>query len=215
MVSRPSDPILKWFRDMMKDRGLNTAALANSTNMPKADVRKALSGQSDMTLDQLIQFSEALGLTQEELGAMDLPITPSPDATTALPDPSAVHIDPWGNQPAQLFQVAFALGCDFYFLTDPSKLADSGIPSSVLTRYQDKPLPIKLDAAYHSYNKPIYSDEGIQLTLSFDNLYVCSFTWSSILQVVFFPGLPNETVDRDPDDAPPSSEKHPHLRLVT
>ena len=71
-VPRPSDPILKWFRDMMNERGINVASLANSTNLPKADVRKALSGQSDMTLDQLIQFSEALGLSQEELVALDL-----------------------------------------------------------------------------------------------------------------------------------------------
>ena len=71
-MSRPSDPILKWFRDMMNERGMNIASLAKSLGQPKGVIRKVLSGQSDMTLDQLIQFSEALGLSQEDLAAVDL-----------------------------------------------------------------------------------------------------------------------------------------------
>jgi plasmid maintenance system antidote protein VapI len=205
---------------MLVDKGINTSVLAKSTNLPKAEIRNALSGKADMTLDQLISFSEALGLSQEDLVAVQLPAAPSlasdnddDDETESEPSKSAVRIDPWGNQPEQLFQVAFALGCDFYFLTDTSLLIDSGVPSSVLERYPDKPLPIKLDAAYHSYNKPIYEESGVRLTLSFDNLYDCFFPWASIVQVVFFPIVPEEIVEEPKGDT--ISAKHPHLRLVT
>jgi hypothetical protein len=217
-LSRPSDPILRWFRKILKERDVNIAMLAKKIHIPRARVRGILSGKEDMSLDQLIQFSEALGLSQEDLAAADLP-TPATlelgNGDTTTPEHSVVHINPWANQPEQLFRVAFALGCNFFFLTRTELLRDSGIPPSVLERYADKPLPIKLDAAYHAHNKPQYREDGIHLTLSFDTLYECSFPWSSIIQIVFFPAtMNNDDVNDSPDDASKLT-KHPYLRLVT
>jgi hypothetical protein len=126
----------------------------------------------------------------------------------------AAAVDPFGNHPRQLIEIAFGLGCDFLFLARASDLADSGVPEAVLRRYDNREIPIKLDAAYHQYNKPIYTDETLTLTLSFDALYECTFPWASIRQVIFFP-VPPEAPAKKPEPPPENvGPKKPFLRLV-
>jgi hypothetical protein len=216
-LSRPSEPILQWFRKILKDKDLNVASLAKECDLPRQQVRKALSGKEPMTLDQLILFSDALGLSQEDLAISNLPSPAALDMaiTEAAAPLDGPQVDPWGNQPEQLFRIAFSLGCNFFFLTRPEQLADSGVPSSILDRYTDTPLPIKLDAAYHAHNNPRYEKAGVTLTLSFDALYDCFFPWSSIIQVVFFPATPSEDDHDEPSQEEPKPKGPPHLRLVT
>ena len=79
-------------------------------------------------------------------------------------------------------------------------------------------MPIKLDAAYHKYNQPLYDATAITLTLSFDALYECRFPWSAIKQVIFYP-LYEAPEDSEEDNPPAPDEPSPsggsHLRLVT
>lgn len=123
-------------------------------------------------------------------------------------------LDPLGNQPSQLFQVAFTLGVDFLFLASADALANSGVPKSVLSKYIGRDLPIKLDAAYHPYNNPRYDESSITLTLSFDVLHECTFPWTSIRQVVFFPAAPSPVEDEPEEEEPPQKPGKPFLRLV-
>lgn len=194
------------------------ANLAKQCELPRPQVRKILSGKEAMTLDQLILFSDALGLSQEDLALSNLPSPASMDLAS-LQTPQQLEggpqVDPWGNQPEQLFRVAFSLGCNFFFLTRTELLVDSGVPESVLERYTDNPLPIKLDAAYHTHNKPRYEKTGVRLTLSFDTLYECFFPWPSIIQVVFFPATPSDEEHDEPSKEKPKPKGPPHLRLVT
>ena len=115
-----------------------------------------------------------------------------------------------------MFRTAFALGCDFFFLAEAAQLEDSGVPGHVLKQYDGQELPIKLDAAYHSYNEPRYHSESITLTLSFDQLYECTFPYSSVKRFVLFP-VPFEapTQPEPPPEEPEDRSSVPHLRLVT
>ena len=126
----------------------------------------------------------------------------------------AAAVDPFGNQPRQLIEIAFGLGCDFLFLARITDLGSSGIPEAVLRRYENREIPIKLDAAYHSYNKPIYTDETLTLTLSFDSLYDCTFPWASIRQVIFSPVTPEAPAKKPEPPKDTTSPKKPFLRLV-
>ena len=215
-MTRRSQPLLEMLRSLIADRGLNTAALAQASDLDRARLRRVLSGSEDMTVEELLAITEALQLSPEELGLADVP---SPEAAARGPvrvveddeDEDELGIDPWGNHPEQLFRVGFALGCDFFFLANADALQDSGVPQSVLSQYEGRDLPIKLDAAYHKYNQPRYGDDEVTLTLSFDALYDCTFPWEAIRQVIFFPAPP------DPAEAPdePDEDERPTLRLVT
>lgn len=221
-MSRPSEPLLAWLRELLKSRGLNTANLAQTAGLERSRVRKILGGSEAMTVDELMQISDALDLDPNDLAQGQLPEPVEkevPSAGPALasvveepPEDTGPEVDPFGNQPEQLFKVAFGLGCTFYFLTDTAQLDGSGVPKNVLDQYRGGQLPIKLEAAYHQYNEPRYSDEGITLTLSFDALYECFFPWSCVQQFVLFPDPPEPA--SDPTDEEPS-EGVPHLRLVT
>lgn len=225
-MARPSEPLLGWLREMLKTKGLNTAHVADASGISRSRVRRILSGTDDMTVDELMMLSDALQLDPADLTSHQLPTGPAPlgeagvqplaEAADTSGEPAGPVVDPWGNQPRQLFEIAFALGCDFFFLVDTRELDGSGVPASVLEKYAGRELPIKLDAAYHQYNDPRYSPTGITLTLSFDALYECTFHWSCIRQFVLFPLAPDPTQDVDPpseDDGPPTGV--PHLRLVT
>ena len=226
-MTRPSAPLLDWLRDMLKQKGLNTAHLADASGLSRGRVRKILAGTEDMTVDELMMLSDSLQLDPSDLSAAtmaQLPTTPEGDASDIAPvhgaeaapaEPELPAVDPWGNQPEQLFKIAFALGCDFFFLADTGALADSGVPDSVVDQYRGRELPIKLDAAYHKYNDPQYLDDAIQLTLSFDKLYDCTFKWSAIRQLVLFPIAPDETSEGDDPDPDSTGNGVPHLRLVT
>src|SRR5687768_9509365 len=121
-MSRPSEPMLDWLRQLVSGRGLNPAQLAARTGLPKARVRKILIGAERMLVDELAQITNALEVRPSDLGLAaqadaeaEAPVEDAdPDALPAPTDPT---VDPWGNQPEQLFKVGFALGCDFFFLT--------------------------------------------------------------------------------------------------
>lgn len=208
-MPRTSDPVLSWLRTLIEKRGMNTAEVAQKAKLPRARVRKILTGTEPMWVDELLQISTALEVSPSDMGL--------PEGTPeALPesDPEAlphvalpVKVDAWGNHPEQLFQVAFGLGCDFYFAAEVAQLADSGVPQNVRDQYRDGNLGIRLDAMFHKANAPRYEPEAITLTLSFDQLYDCRFPWTSIQQIVFFPLRPEPPVQEEP--------KKPHLRLVT
>jgi hypothetical protein len=181
-----------------------------------------------MRVDELMKLSEALEISPADMGL--------PDGAGELPngedvvaegldsvpqgngedDDEPLGLDPFGNHPEQMFRAAFALGCDFFFLSEASDLADSGVPGHVLKQYEGQELPIKLDAAYHSYNEPRYGTDSIRLTLSFDQLYECTFPYSSIKRFVLFPVPPEvSTAPEPPTEEPEARSAVPHLRLVT
>ena len=220
-MSRPSEPLLSWLRELIRKRGLNTAAVADRAKLPRARVRQLLAGTEPMLVDELMRLSEALSIAPSDMGLPDpgedgpvgppLPLPPEP------PDP----FDAFGNHPEQIFRMAFGLGIDFFFLCDAAELGDSGVPGHVLNQYKGRELPIKLDAAYHSYNDPRYSPLGLTLTLSFDQLYECTFPWKAVKQFILFPLAPVAPAEPDPeggdddsDEDEPPSKGVPHLRLV-
>ncbi len=229
-MARPSDALLAWLRDLIKERGLNTAAVAERAGLPRGRVRKLLAGSEPMLVDELMRLSEALEISPADMGLPDGAgqlldgEDVVADGLTAAPtggggggeEEEPLGLDPFGNHPEQMFRAAFALGCDFFFLADVSELEDSGVPGHVLAQYEGQELPIKLDAAYHSYNEPRYHDDRIHLTLSFDQLYECTFPYASIKRFVLFPVPPEVVVPPDPPaDDVEELPFVPHLRLVT
>lgn len=226
MADRPSDQLLSWLRELIQRKGLNTAAVAERAGLPRARVRKLLAGAEPMLVDELMQLSGALDISPGDMGLAQLgDVDPDAEAAStddeapqalAAAEPDLPRVDPFGNHPEQMFRVAFGLGVDFFFLTDPEQLADSGVPEPVLAQYANGELPIKLDAAYHSYNNPRYTEHAITLTLSFDQLYECTFPWSAVKQFILFPAEPVQPEEPE-RDTPPVDEAQgiPHLRLVT
>lgn len=210
-MSDTSEPLLRMLRDLMKRRGLNTAALAEAADLDRSRLRRILADREPMTVDELLRVGQALKVSPGDLGL------PSPEdfGEAAEPPPvprdddADIGLDPWGNHPAQLFRVGFELGCDFLFVARAEELGESGVPRHVLEQFADRDLPIKLDAAYHRYNEPRYGPRCITLTLSFDALYDCTFPWTAIKQVIFFPATPS--VDEEGDE---TSDEGPVLRLV-
>ncbi|MEZ4318271.1 MAG: helix-turn-helix transcriptional regulator [Myxococcota bacterium] len=219
-MPRPSAPLLSWLRDMLKQKGINTAHVADASGLPRARVRKILAGTEDMTVDELMLLSGTLELDPSDLSPQAIAEAEAAaklkaDAEPPVPD-EVPRVDPWGNQPEQLFKTAFEFGCDFIFLVDTARIGASGVPEAVLRQYQGRDLPIRLDAAYHKYNDPKYDADGITLTLSFDKLYDCHFQWAAVRQVAFFPHPPDPV--GDDEDTGSSDEPEPgvpFLRLVT
>lgn len=209
-MTAPSGPLLDWLRKVLQQRGMNSAQLATMVNLPRGRVRKILVGAEPMLVDELLQITQALEVTPQDLGAAQDASEPSPPEVDTGATRSEPRVDPWGNQPRQLIQIGFALGCDFGFVVDTRQVEGSGLPRTVLEQYQGNPMRIQLDAAYHRYNDPSYNDDGLTLTLSFDALYVCTFPWSAIRQVLFTPVAPEA-----PAQEPPEPAGRPHLRLVT
>lgn len=218
-MSKPSEPLLTWLRDIIGKKKLNSAGIADLTKIPKSRVRKILVGSEPMTVDELLQLCEALHVTPADMGLGEQHV---PKATPELGTTSnSWHLDPLGNHPRQLFQMGFALGCDFLFLADTTQLEDSQIPDKIRAQHAGRNMAIRLDAAYHQYNEPEYYEEGIQITLSFDSLYRCRFPWESIKQFVYYPepaqelqkpaSVPEES---PPEEDPPSPPKASHLRLL-
>lgn len=205
-----SAALLEWLRKTIADRGLAVGSLAKKSGLERRRLRRVLGGSADMTVDELLTLTEALEVTPAEMGLAD--DLGEIEPTKQQPRARGIEVDPWGNHVQQLFEVAFGLGCDFFFLAKTAELAESGLPQPVLAQYEDRDLPIRLDAGYHKYNNPRYAADGVTLTLSFDALYDCKIPWTAIHQVVFFPAIhePN-----DEDVADPSTTPRPALRLVT
>ena len=198
MSKRPSEPILSWLRDTLKQKNLNVAALAEKSGAKRSEVKRVLAGREPLTVDQLMSWTKALELSLEELVAMpeDLPEPAEP----APVDDSRYLIDPFGVAGEQAIRLGFAMGCDFTFLALTEQLADSGVPASVLgdPRFASM-LPIRLEAAYHSYNAPIYEARTLSLTLSFDTIRTCVFPWSAIVEVRYHVDAP-EPSEPEPED---------------
>jgi hypothetical protein len=217
-VSNPSEPLLAWLRDIIGKKKLNSAGVADLAKIPKARVRKILVGSESMTVDELLRLCEVLHVTPADMGIGEQAVPKkTPEVGTTA---STWHLDSFGNHPKQLFQMGFALGCDFLFLADTQKLEDSQIPEKVRAQHAGRNMAIRLDAAYHQYNEPEYYDEGIQITLSFDALYRCRFPWDCISQFVFYPdpSVGDEKPPPEPEKEPtPEEEVNPkvsHLRLL-
>lgn len=224
-MARPSDPLLRWLRGLLAERKLSAPALAEKASLERNRVRQILAGHDAMTVDELLQISKALSLSPTDFGLAGVPdgLAEVPDGPKLaevdepdVPEPpqDSVVVDPLGNHTRALFEMAFALQCDFLILVETAQLDGSGVPVDVLRRYKDRELPIKLDAAYHAYNAPRYEDTAVTLTLSFDALYECRFPWTSVKQVVFYPAPPPPPKE-EPAPPPAAAKKgKPFLRLV-
>ena len=59
MADSPSEALLSWLRDLIKRKGLNTAAVAERAHLPRARVRKLLAGtEPDSWLEDNDKFEE-------------------------------------------------------------------------------------------------------------------------------------------------------------
>lgn len=206
-MGRPSDSLLRWLRAQMDARKENTSSLAQKLNKSKSDLRRMLTGEDPLTVDDLIVISEALGITSElaQGGVGAIPEVPE--------DPEDRLESHWENQPRMLFKLAFDYGFDFMFFAASDECADWGGPERVRTQYAGKDIPLQLDAAYHKHMNLRMDDEGVQVRLSFnDGLFDCFFRWNVIRKVMFQP-FPPKPVEKKPEP-PPKPARGSHLRLV-
>src|SRR5262245_61398176 len=67
-MARPSDPMLKWLRNLVDERGLNTASLAQKARIPRARLRKIRTGTEPMLVDELMSLSGALEISPKDMG---------------------------------------------------------------------------------------------------------------------------------------------------
>ena len=237
MSARPSEPLLAMLRQVAKNRGLNTAALAAAIKVDRAALKQILAGREPLTVDQLIGLAQVLELSPTELGAVNLPdpgeVAPAsepgpgpaparggamlamvgrPGAEGAQADPIGAAADPDGNHAEQIIRLGLALGCDIHLVLVADQVQDSGVPRTVLSQFKDR-LPIRLDAAFHRHHDLRFLAEGVCMTLSFDALYTCQFPWTSILQVTLFP-LPPSPPEPEEEAEEPAAPRRGHLRLV-
>lgn len=127
----------------------------------------------------------------------------------SLDDPSPTEPDAFGNLVEQVVRMGFDLSVTFLFWVHVDQLDDSGVPEHVLDANREQgELLIRLDAAFHRHNQPVFGEDGLTLTLSFDKLYDCTFPWSAIHKVIF-------DLEEDQGDGPSDPKGRPKLRLVT
>jgi hypothetical protein len=144
------------------------------------------------------------------------PIPLRPVQTVPTPTGDApLEPDALGNLPKQVLQLGFALGIDLFMILDARQLRGSNVPQAVLSRFPET-LPIRLEARYHSHNRPRYLDDCFECVLSFDALYTCTFPWSAFREVRFL--LPEEaprpSVPPERTDPEPPTSGGPRLRVV-
>jgi hypothetical protein len=237
-------------RTWVRKRGLTTAQLAERTGLERARVKQVLSGSVPMDVDEFLLLTQALDVGPDELGMAGV-TSPARDAsaerpagprlvvastgTTGAERPGGVvplqtppmaglaeAPDALGNLPRQVLQLGFALGIDLFVLLDVRQLAGSNVPPAVLQRFPDT-LPIKLEARYHAHNRPRYRDDTLEIVLSFDALYTCTFPWTAFREVRFL--LPEEPLrvapptsgpetPAPPEPDPPRPGGGPFLRVV-
>lgn len=207
-MSRPSEPLLRMIREVLRARGENTAGLAKQLGKTRADVRKLLSGEEPLTVDDLFRVSELLQLSPEDLGLSPVSL---PEGVPVLAEATEAPTDEgeWKVQAEVLLRTGFDHGIDMLLLLDTAALAEWGGPDSVISSYKGKELPVGLDAAYHRYMEPRFDADGVTLKLSFDTLYDCSLPWASIQRVIFNPLPPPER-----KEPAPKKTGAPFLRLV-
>jgi transcriptional regulator with XRE-family HTH domain len=204
--------VLTWLRAALQKRDLNVAAFAEKVGEKRSVVRKVLSGKEPLTVDQLMSWTQVLEIALEDLVQVPEGV-PTVEGLEVAPVDDSVAISPYGLHAEQSIRMAFAMGVDFAFVADTSQLDNSGVPQTVLARFPERIL-IKLDAAYHKYNSPIYDDYGITVTLSFDSIYTCSFPWSSVVQVTVYCEPPDPTDPPGDEPEPEAETSRPTLRLV-
>ncbi len=201
-TTRPSEPLLAFLREAIRRKGLNTADLANRLSMDRIKLKHRLSGQEELTVDELISLSKALELTAAEMGLAGAD-------TEVEPPPPAPGPDPYGNLPRQIVEQGIALGVDLYFVLDTNELGGSSIPREVLKANPEQ-LRLRMEARWYAQNKFQFLEEELSVTLSFDRLYPCAIPWSAFRTVTFI--LPAEP------PAPPKLESikpaAPFLRVV-
>jgi hypothetical protein len=203
----------------MTKQNLNTAALAQKVGFERKKLKRILTGQSDLVVRDFMHISMALSLDADliEEHMQNFPKEKIQEASTkeekntiVLTQIGAKDTGKWDplpleNHSKQLISYGFALGCNMLLLCDTKKLQHSSIPKEVLAQFEPR-IPVQLDATYHPYNKPQYFDDGLEIKLSFDDLYTCFLPWDSIEQVIFRPSL-----DEESEESPPEP---PKLRLL-
>ena len=220
-MSRPSDPLLGFLRDVIRRKSLTTQALSEKTGIDRSILKRRLSGTDAMTVDDLVLLSNALELGPDEL---QFPAAPGPFLAPSVPasglavthgaeavgDDDDDGPDPAGSLPKQVVRLAFALGIDVMLMFDSTQLGESGIPGSVLSRFKEL-MPIRLEAKFHRHNKPVFGDTEFQCVLSFDRLYTCNFPRTSFRQVHFILPVEEPVV---PEPEPPKPAGKPFLRVI-
>lgn len=216
MAERPSAPVLRLLREVARKKGFNTSALAAAANIDRARLKHVLGGAEPLTVDELLQLSQALELEVADLASV-------PEETQEAPGPRVLEargpgaeeplvLDPYGNHAEQILKLGFGLGCDLHVVLSTAELAESGVPRHVLARFPEK-IPLRFDGIYHRAIDPRFLPDGVQLNLSFDTLYTCVAPWRSFVQVTLFPLPPAEAAEPPPPPAP-SGPRRGHLRLV-
>lgn len=218
-MAAPSAPLLDLLRSAARKKGWNTATLARQAGIDRGRLKQVLAGREPLTVDELIQLSEAMSLTPDDLGILSPSpqptptpaVTPMSAAMVAPPDDPEPFPDPFGVHAEQILKVGFALGVDIYFTLDVAQLEQSGVPRAVLSQFP-KAFPIRLEAMYHRHNAPEYFEDGFQVRLSFDAVYTCLFPWAAFQQITLFPMAPEPEPELEPEPEP--TRRGGHLRLV-
>lgn len=231
MSQRPSEPLLTFLRESIRQKNLTTAELAAKLNLDRQELKRRLAGVAPLTVDDLIQLADALGINpaqlagvsaedaEEEAPKQNRPRLSVVSANAPADDEEDVAAgwvpDPLGNLSLQTLRLGFALGLDMFLVFDAKFLEESGVPKSVLQRFPEK-LPIQLDARYHKHNRPQFQEDGFECRLSFDAVYTCFFPWSAFRQISF--NMPAEDAVPKPTPEPSKPEPPkggpPFLRVV-
>ncbi len=242
MSEKPSELLLQLLRDAAETKNLNTLAVAEAANLDAERVHQVMGGHEPITVDEFVALAYALDLGLEELGVPaglvgagpsiaddDEEPEPEPEpkgprlavaTEDSLPSDDlgmavADAADSYGNQPAQIFRLGFALGCDIFFIANSKRLGDSGLPEHILERFP-KEMPIRLPGAYHQHMSPLYLADCFSVVLSFGTLYTCRIPWDAFKQVTLFPLAPAPPEEPTTPEEPEEDEKprRGHLRLV-
>lgn len=225
-MGSPSEPLLERLRHAIDARGLNAASVAARAGLERERLRRVLAGHEPITVDELIGVAQALDLSPDDLG-LTMPMGTVSDLDYEPPEPDDPFLggpgdeivvedvlDPYGNHVRQLFEVGFALGCDFFFFAEAAELQGSGVPAHVLEQHAGAQIPLRLDAAYHADHEPRLEAAGIRLRMGFDALYDCFFPWTAIKRLMFLPATPVLDEEEEEPPAEPKDTGVPFLRLV-
>ncbi len=214
-MSAPSEPLLSWLRELLDKRGMTISVVAGKTGLDRKRVKKILAGSEPMMVDELLTITNLLEVSPTDLGlAPAAEAAPAPAPPKPLPPGVVGFDDVSAEQAAMLVECGFLLGCTFMVLIDTGSLgADSGLPEATLAQYSDTPLPIKFEHEYQKYNEPDFFPDSVQVTLSFDALYRCTFPWNSVQRMLFWP-KPIEAPPQPEETPTPAKPGAPFLKLV-
>src|SRR5690606_3916405 len=93
-MSAPSGPLLEWLRKLIQQRGMNSAQLATTVNLPRGRVRKILTGAEPMLVDELLVLTQALEVKPQDVGLAEG--AGAEEAETAAPAEGEPKVDAWG-----------------------------------------------------------------------------------------------------------------------